>query len=425
MSVPTWDLRVPDFDPKSRSIVTMAAGPQFIIAPNHLPLPEGIQGVREWVYHLPLRTAERVMKLVNEESQDWLLDVNQTSNQLSHLYTTCAWGSRSRHPEPQVNAPSKIKTHLLFVIQSPWLLSPADFKLFCERSMYRHYAKKNPKTGKVEVTQLDYVDKLWATIYDDCVRGDTHYFVLTTYNEWAFGAFSRGWTTAWITPPKPYNAGSPSVPGPTILQSILFWMHSAQQFAYTDQRTAKSHSIFAREGLDGELENPSRATSPFESDFESETDDNTLDKSWLNEMRSSMRAIKDIKGVQRLSANGSWVIPEVSADYVPWQTYETEFRERAGVEVEVGVKDEDTKSPGELYRREPERNKRTTATRRYSPISRPQVQPWDFYRPCTVSELGAGGNMAAALAIAAASRAPPPPHLVAHIRTPASDLHPL
>jgi hypothetical protein len=63
MRVPTWDLRVPDFDPKSRSIVTMAAGPQFIIPPNHLPLPEGIQGVREWVYHLPLRTAEVSSKL--------------------------------------------------------------------------------------------------------------------------------------------------------------------------------------------------------------------------------------------------------------------------------------------------------------------------------------------------------------------------
>lgn len=83
------------------------------------------------------------MKLINEESQDWLLDVNQTSNQLSHLYTTCAWGSRSRHPEPQLNTPSKINTHLLFVIQSPWLLSPADFKLFCERSMVSCLSKSD------------------------------------------------------------------------------------------------------------------------------------------------------------------------------------------------------------------------------------------------------------------------------------------
>lgn len=229
-------------------------------------------------------------------------------------------------------------------------------------------------------------------------------------------------------------------------------MHSAQQFSFTDQRPAKSHSIFTREGLDDEKEDSSRGTSPFESDFESETDDNTLDKSWLNEMRSSMRAIKDIKGecfselfdeheltvswigVQRLSANGSWVIPEVSEDYVSWRTYEAEFRERAGAEVGARVKDEDEKPHrGDYYglerhvetsgQLEPTRTKRRAPTRRYDPISR--VQPWDFYRPCTISELGAGGNMAAALAIAAASRAPPPPHLATRTRTPVPDSHPL
>jgi hypothetical protein len=58
MNVPTWDLRVPEFDPETRSIATMSAGRQFVTLPNHLPLPEGVQGIREWVYHLPLRTAE-------------------------------------------------------------------------------------------------------------------------------------------------------------------------------------------------------------------------------------------------------------------------------------------------------------------------------------------------------------------------------
>ncbi|KAG8729541.1 hypothetical protein FRC12_020897, partial [Ceratobasidium sp. 428] len=320
MRVPTWDLQVPDFDPKSRSLVTMAAGPQFMIPPNHLPIPEGIQGVREWVYHLPLRTAERIMKLINNNSHDWVLDINQTTNQLSHMYTTCAWGLRSHsvHSEP-TSAPSRITAHLLFVIQSPWLLSSTDFKVFCERSMYRHHAIKDPKTGKVEVTQLDYVDKLWATIYDDCVRGNTHYFVLTTYNEWAFGAFSRGWTTAWITPPKPYDAGSATAPGPTILQSLLFWMHSAQQFSFAERGITNGEH--ARDiQMEDTLPTPvsaSRETSPTELDFASETDDNTLDKGWLNEMRTSTREIKDMKGAPRLSANGSWVIPEVWEDMEP------------------------------------------------------------------------------------------------------------
>lgn len=77
-------------------------------------------------------------------------------------------------------------------------------------------------------------------------------------------------------------------------------MHSAQQFSFTGRRTAKSHSFFTREVSNEGLLTPtnsSRAESPTESDLESETDDNTLDKSWLNEMRTNIREIKDMKGM--------------------------------------------------------------------------------------------------------------------------------
>ncbi|QRV86487.1 hypothetical protein RhiJN_14505 [Ceratobasidium sp. AG-Ba] len=398
MRVPTWDLQVPDFDPKTRSLVTMAAGPQFVIPPNHLPLPEGIQGVREWVYHLPLRTAERIMKLINKDSRDWALDINQSTSQLSHVYTTCAWGLR-RHPSRAgaSDARSRIATHLLFVVQSPWLLSPVDFTMFCERSMYRHYAKKDPKTGKLEVTQLDYVDKLWATIYDDCVRGNTHYFVLTTYNQWAFGAFSRGWTTAWVTPPKPYNAGNASAPGPTILQSLLFWMHSAQQFSLSEQSTTRqerTRDVRSDEGLPTPI-SPTRERSPSELDFESETDDNTLDKGWLNEMRTNVREIKDLKGAATVSVNRSWIIPEVSDYYISWYMYEDEFRARAGLAPMLCPKGEpDLFALGVLENGHG--------------LGSSKSPSCNFCRPCTILELRAGGNITAVMAVAKACRIQPP-----------------
>ncbi|CAE6403061.1 unnamed protein product [Rhizoctonia solani] len=330
MNVPTWDLRVPEFDPITRSIATMAAGRQFVTPPNYLPFPEGVQGIREWVYNLPLRTAERVMALVNRNSDSWCLDTNQASQQFPHLYASCAWGPRLDRAIPGSALTSRrIMPNLLFVVQSPWLLSPGDFRMFCERSMYRHYATKDPKTGKVKATELDYVDRLWATIYDDCVKGGTHYFVLTTYNEWAFGAFSRGWTTAWITPPKPYNTGSPTIPGPTILQSILFWMHSAQHFYFDSYGLARTPSFAEEEsGLPTPITPTSRhshppsltpAESESELDLASDTDDNTLDKGWLDEMRTSVREIKDLKGAKKLERerSGSWVIPEIWEDMEP------------------------------------------------------------------------------------------------------------
>ncbi|KAF8710595.1 hypothetical protein RHS03_02284, partial [Rhizoctonia solani] len=375
MNVPTWDLRVPEFDPETRSIATMAGGRQFVTPPNHLPFPEGVQGIREWVYHLPLRTAERVMNLVNRNAESWCLDINQASIQFSHLYASCAWGPRLERVTPGSTSTSRhVMPNLLFIIQSPWLLNSKDFRIFCERSMYRHYAKKDPKTGKVEATELDYVDKLWASIYDDCVRGGTHYFILTTYNEWAFGAFSRGWTTAWVTPPKPYNAGSPSVPGPTVLQSILFWMHSARQFHFDSYGVTRTPSLEGP-GLPTPITptskhspSPSLTSSESELDLDSETDDNTLDKGWLDEMRTSVREIKNLKGARKLgrTTSGSWVIPEIWEDMEPPKIPP----KRAVYVIETDDESSDPAQDGWYHKRRRITNDRHDTTRRLPTPSR-------------------------------------------------------
>ncbi|CEL52141.1 hypothetical protein RSOLAG1IB_00679 [Rhizoctonia solani AG-1 IB] len=376
MNVPTWDLRVPEFDPETRSIATMSAGRQFVTLPNHLPLPEGVQGIREWVYHLPLRTAERVMNLVNRNSESWCLDINQASIQFSHLYASCAWGPRLEQAVPgSASTSRRVMPNLLFVIQSPWLLNSGDFRMFCERSMYRHYAKKDPKTGKVEVTELDYVDKLWASIYDDCVRGGTHYFVLTTYNQWTFGAFSRGWTTAWVTPPKPYDAGSPTVPGPTVLQSILFWMHSARQFYFDSYGVTRTPSLEGP-GLPTPItptshhsRSPSLTPSESELDLDSETDDNTLDKGWLDEMRTSVREIKVLKGALKLgrTTSGSWVIPEIWEDMEPPKIPP----KRAVYVIETDDESSDPAQDGWYHKRQRRTNDQYGVNRRVSTPPRP------------------------------------------------------
>ncbi|KAG8762892.1 hypothetical protein FRC11_007295 [Ceratobasidium sp. 423] len=320
------------------------------------------------------------MALINRTSEGWCLDVNLASNQFSHLYASCAWGPRLDQDVPGSTSTSRrVMPNLLFVVQSPWLLNHRDFKMFCERSMYRHYAKKDPKTGKVKPTELDYVDKLWATIYDDCVRGGTHYFVLTTYNEWAFGAFSRGWTTAWITPPKPHNAGSSTVPGPTILQSILFWMHSAQHFYFDSYGLARSPSFVEESGLPTPItptskhsRPPSLTPSESELDLASETDDNTLDKGWLDEMRTSVREIKDLKGAKKLgqAMSGSWVIPEIWEDMEPPKIPP----KRAICIVEVDDDSSDAGQDGWYYKRQRPIND-DYATNRRAPPPRPTRNP--------------------------------------------------
>jgi hypothetical protein len=97
-------------------------------------------------------------------------------------------------------------------------------------------------------------------------------------------------------------------------------------------------------------------------------------------------------GAKEPVMSGSWVIPEVSEDYVSWQEYEREFRELAGAEHNYGAGDR-----MEVHWDTPHSGGQALQS---------CVQSWDFLRPCTIAELGAGGNMAAAMAIAIASRAP-------------------
>lgn len=78
-------------------------------------------------------------------------------------------------------------------------------------------------------------------------------------------------------------------------------MHSAQHFYFDKYRPARSGSISEDSGLPTPISpTDSRGPTPSsESDLDlaSETDDNTLDKGWLNEMRTSVREIKDLKGM--------------------------------------------------------------------------------------------------------------------------------
>ncbi|KAF9520858.1 hypothetical protein BS47DRAFT_1286640 [Hydnum rufescens UP504] len=59
-------------------------------------------------------------------------------------------------------------------------------------------------------------------IHDRCHRLGCRWFVVTTYNTWAFGVFSKGWTSAFITRPKPYCSVAP-----TILQCLVYWIQSS------------------------------------------------------------------------------------------------------------------------------------------------------------------------------------------------------
>jgi hypothetical protein len=79
-------------------------------------------------------------------------------------------------------------------------------------------------------------------------------------------------------------------------------MHSARQFYFDSYGVTRTPSLEGP-GLPTPItptshhsRSPSLTPSESELDLDSETDDNTLDKGWLDEMRTSVREIKVLKG---------------------------------------------------------------------------------------------------------------------------------
>jgi len=109
-------------------------------------------------------------------------------------------------------------SQLLVIYQSPQVLSDKDIEMFVKcRTFppYRHMGYAFPE-------KLDSEHRLWGKIWDLCAKQHTRWFVLTSYNFWVFGAFSEGWTTAFVS-----NAVRCDSKRPSVATFLLFWLASA------------------------------------------------------------------------------------------------------------------------------------------------------------------------------------------------------
>ncbi|KEP54878.1 hypothetical protein V565_011720 [Rhizoctonia solani 123E] len=109
-------------------------------------------------------------------------------------------------------------------VQEPWVLSPHDFATFCSLRELRNYVPKFvPGTPVMPHDKpWGHAQKLWAFIHDRCEEHQCHFFIVTTYEQWAFGCFSKEWTHAFITQPYSYSDYRP-----TIMERTLHWILSA------------------------------------------------------------------------------------------------------------------------------------------------------------------------------------------------------
>ncbi|KAH7340570.1 hypothetical protein B0J17DRAFT_324888 [Rhizoctonia solani] len=109
-------------------------------------------------------------------------------------------------------------------VQEPWVLSPHDFDTFCSLQELRNYVPKFVPGTPVMPHDKPWgqAQQLWAFIHDRCEEHRCHFFIVTTYEQWAFGCFSKEWTHAFVTRPYSYSDSQP-----TITERTLHWVLSA------------------------------------------------------------------------------------------------------------------------------------------------------------------------------------------------------
>ncbi|KAI0695894.1 hypothetical protein BC835DRAFT_1272766 [Cytidiella melzeri] len=207
MYIPSHDLRVADPDEDTGDRLTVPCS-LFRIHDTIIGRPSDMHRVSRWVTEFPLATLQRVLHLVFPHTQEWSFGAVMADPD-DDIVSCVTWDRR--------NADRSADSAVAVMMQPPWIASAADLDSFV------HCRRPNGDETEVEYNGKE---RMWAKLWDTCARRNCHYFVVTTYWGWVFGAFSRGRTRGFVTSVKPYNACSP-----TIIEFLTFWFASAMQIS--------------------------------------------------------------------------------------------------------------------------------------------------------------------------------------------------
>ncbi|KII88526.1 hypothetical protein PLICRDRAFT_627362 [Plicaturopsis crispa FD-325 SS-3] len=205
--IPSQPLRAADRDEKTGARLTIPA-PEFSIEWPEKRKPTSISSIHTWIDELPLETAQRAAQLAFPSLRQHEFVPNGEADPADHeIFNYFLWS------DPLAESPFG---NVVVVYQPPWILSLHDLKCFCNKQTFPSFP-----TGHGS-KPLDSSERLWGKIWDLCVRKGTPWFVVSTYMGWVFGAFSAGWTKAWVSPIKEFDAYDPSV-----IQCLVYWLAAA------------------------------------------------------------------------------------------------------------------------------------------------------------------------------------------------------
>lgn len=181
--------------------------------------PDTMMHMVPWIENLPLQTTQSALHSMFPQTRDYGFNlVPDPENVDKDLFQYFSW---SAGDTLDLHSTSR----LTVAFQPPWILSDKDIKQFSRCKSFPPFRK----AGDAYPTQLaDSKYRLWGKMWDVCVRQRSRWFVLTSYNDWVFGAFSEGWSTAFVTDVYAYDSYNPS-----IVECLVFWVASAMRISGT------------------------------------------------------------------------------------------------------------------------------------------------------------------------------------------------
>ncbi|KZP31321.1 hypothetical protein FIBSPDRAFT_47068 [Athelia psychrophila] len=177
------------------------------IMPVSFRSPSSTAEISALLEQLPLATAQRALHAAYPETKTFRFVRSVEADIDEQIFQHFEWKDARQ---------SNSSARLIVAVQPPWVLSPQDLKSFSE-------CPTVPLNKTRRSFALVSKHRLWSKMWDLCARKDCRYFVLTTFHGWVFGAFSEGWTTAYVSPIINWHDAEIS----SALQSLVHWTASA------------------------------------------------------------------------------------------------------------------------------------------------------------------------------------------------------
>ncbi|KAG8908875.1 hypothetical protein FRC01_007212 [Tulasnella sp. 417] len=232
-----------DGDQLHDEFLSLQAG-DFDVRKLTIKPPEAEQRVTDWVEAFPAMTAARVLHVSDPETLGWAY-LPVTGEKTMGMLSDLCW---QRVPPGNTGVKGETIRRLVLEVKAPWVLDLELFNAFVNTSKIptsdeiRRAKGAGSHSPNVDWTTMrdnphdetsepmeqpsirfSKVENIWAQIYDYCVIQGNFFFILTTYDYWAFGVFSADYTAAQVTDPLPYDLSEPN-----ILECLLYWTQSAR-----------------------------------------------------------------------------------------------------------------------------------------------------------------------------------------------------